>query len=301
MNKRQPIPVFMLSYERPLYLWSSLDSLYRGTRYPCHFILADNSSRDPHVREVLDGFDRRGMFHTLHHCDDNRPDRFAWLYETHRDLIGEYWAVCETDVAVAATSPCWLERMVAHMEANPKLGMLGSYVDTTDFISLETARQLEPGMAEEDLAPLIKLGSPERGIDAIEPAPVISPFNPPGRLVLIRTEPIETTGIDRDSQMHKAMLAAGWETGIATDVIHRHLSLLNLYDYAGYDMKMRDDYFNNPDRRQLGKGRGAARTESGAAVDGAVQQTGEGAGERAGERAGGSEACRGGTGEGNGA
>jgi GT2 family glycosyltransferase len=57
-----PIPVLITSYNRPLYLWACLDSLYRHTRHPHRFTIIDMASEDPLVDEVIAGFARRGMF-----------------------------------------------------------------------------------------------------------------------------------------------------------------------------------------------------------------------------------------------
>ncbi len=48
----QGIPfVFILSWERPIYTWVCLDSLYRETNSPAKFVIADNASRDPMVKQ----------------------------------------------------------------------------------------------------------------------------------------------------------------------------------------------------------------------------------------------------------
>lgn len=244
ISSRDPIAVFILSYERPLYLWACLDSLYKNTNYPCHFIIADNNSRDPLVRQVINGFERRGMFHAVHLCEENHPKRFEWMLNEHRDLLGEYWVSCESDLMVVPSTPCWLERFVDHMKSRPKLSMLGSYIDTSDFASMEQAKKLHPEATDEELAALIKLNSPERDIGKFEKAPVISPFNPPGRLLMMLTESLEKAPIQRDSLWHKTMLNLGYETGIATDVVHRHLSLMNIFDHPDYDMQLRDEFFD---------------------------------------------------------
>ncbi|MCB1232977.1 MAG: hypothetical protein KDN19_22220, partial [Verrucomicrobiae bacterium] len=36
--------VFVISWGRPIYLWSCLDSLYRLTKTPCRIVLIDNYS-----------------------------------------------------------------------------------------------------------------------------------------------------------------------------------------------------------------------------------------------------------------
>jgi hypothetical protein len=68
---------------------------------------------------------------------------------------------------------------------------------------------------------------------------------------MIRTETLKTVPTGRDSHWHREMQRGGFTTAIARDVCHRHLSLLNYYDYADYDQKQRDDFFNqhNPDKR----------------------------------------------------
>lgn len=246
MTIDEPIPIFIVTHERPLYLWASLDSLYRNTRHPHRVILADNNSRDPRVRRVVEGFQRRGMFHDVEFCDHNDPRRIWRMIQKHEHLIGEYLVYYESDVLVHTHEPCWLERLLRHMHANPSLGMLGSHIDSTDFVSPNTARLLCPDMSEADLAALAKLHSPERKLGPPVGHKVISPFNPPGRLLALRyevSEHMEKTRIPRDSHMHRELIRAGYKTGIATDVVHRHLSLLNIYDHVDYNMRDRDQYF----------------------------------------------------------
>lgn len=244
ISSPDPVAIFILSYERPLYLWACLDSLYRNTKYPCHFIIADNNSQDPLVKRVIVGFERRGMFHAVHFCEENLPKRFEWMLNEHRDLLGTYWVSCESDVMVMPSTPCWLERFTRHMKSRPKLSMLGSYIDTSDFASPEQAKNLYPEASEEELAALIKLHSPERDIDNVDKAPIITPFNPPGRLLMMLTETLDKAPIQRDSLWHQTLLSQGYETGIATDVLHRHLSLMNIFDHPSYDMKLRDEFFD---------------------------------------------------------
>jgi GT2 family glycosyltransferase len=240
----EPIPVFIVSYERPLYLWASLDSLYRTTTHPHRFILADNCSKDPLVRDVIGGFERRGMFYALHICDDNDPNRLLHLLNEHRDVLTEYFVHVESDVTVEKSTPCWLGRFVELMTENPRLGLLGSLIDTADFIDVDSARRLSPELSPDELDAVIKAKSPERNIDTSAEEAVISPFNPPGRLAMIRTDTLEKVPIARDGRYHRNMEEHGYETGIATGVVHRHLSLLNLFDYPDYDTEHRQRFFD---------------------------------------------------------
>ena len=91
---------------------------------------------------------------------------------------------------------------------------------------------------------LAKLGSPERDQQVPEEAGVriFSPHNPAGRFLLLRKQALAEVGAGEDWLLHQKLIAAGYRTGIAARVMHRHLSLLNLFDYADYDMRLRDTY-----------------------------------------------------------
>jgi hypothetical protein len=140
---------------------------------------------------------------------------------------------------------CWLEEMVRIFEADPKMAMLGSYCDITDFIPVEEARRLLPDYDEVRLRAIAKADSPERRL-SVEPPPeaIISPgFNPPGRLCLFRTRPLLETGFQTDANQHFSLLERGWHTGISTAVRHRHMSLLHVYDEPSYDSSGRAAWF----------------------------------------------------------
>lgn len=243
-----PITVLILSWNRPLYLWACLDGLYRLTRRPARFILVDNHSQDPMVRTVVEGFERRGMFHAVDWEVENAPDRVERMIDKHRSLLGEYFVFIESDVAVFETEPCWLGRMAAHMEADPALGMLGSYIDGRDFVDADHARRIAPHLDEAQRDGLIKAHSPERGLPFAPPPgePIVDPFNPPGRLMMLRTRLFDSIQFGPDAILYQRTKAAGYRAGIATDVRHRHLSLLNFYDYPDYDMRLRDGFFSRP-------------------------------------------------------
>lgn len=252
MSESEAVPVFILSYNRPLYLWACLDSLWRYTRHPCRFILADNNSPDAQTREVIEGFERRGMFHAVHYCTENSPGRVPWMLEQHQDLIGDFYCLIESDVSVFDTAPCWLERMMNHMRRHPTLGMLGSLVDKSDFVDYDAARKLEPVLPEADLVDLIKNRSPERNIAEHGPDDLITDFNnPPGRLLLMRTAAVAQAPYTSDYHWSQRMKAAGYITATAADVLHRHLSLQNFYDYRDYDTRHRNAYFRSM-REQTG-------------------------------------------------
>jgi hypothetical protein len=240
MSAAAPVYVFILSWNRPLYLWAGLDSLYRHTNHPHRFIFADNNSADPMVRAVVHGFERRGMFHAVHWFDENDPNRLALLIRQYRHELGETFGFVESDVIVEGE--CWLAAFTDIMARFPQMAMLGSLIDPSDFVPMETGRALEPEMPNPQLAALVKAESPERQVTGTETDQLIRPFNPPGRLLMLRTAALDGLTIERDAQLYAALKARGYDCAIATRIRHRHLSLLNIFDYHDYDVEARQRY-----------------------------------------------------------
>jgi hypothetical protein len=242
-----PITVFVHSYNRPLYLWASLDSLYRGTRHPHRFVFIDMDSDDPLVRRVVAGFERRGMFSEVVWSPRGDVDSFWELLWPRLGAVGPFFAYCQTDTLVEITDTCWLTTLAALMQANPRLAMLGSVIDKGDFVDLDAARNLEPLAENDQLHDMIKWFSPERTQDpSAAQGPVFAPHSPAGRLLMMRTAALATVGSGTDSDLHRKFIAVGYETGIATAVRHRHLSLLHVYDYPQYDYDRRAAYLRGP-------------------------------------------------------
>ena len=240
-----PITVLILSWNRPIYLWVTLDALYRYTRHPARFILIDNHSDDPGVRRVIRGFERRGMFERVEWADTNSPTRAFEAMHKYRHLFGSFFVYIESDVAVFPSYPCWLGQFVGLMERHPSLAMLGSYVDGRDFIDPRHAAAFAPDLDEGTRGSLIKHDSPERRLSMIPPKQeIIEPdFNPPGRFMALRTELLDAVTLDVDDALWRNVMNAGFSAGIATGVRHRHLSLLNFWDYSDYDVAARDRHY----------------------------------------------------------
>lgn len=245
--------VFIASYERPIYLWATLDSLYRHTRSPANFILIDSGSRDPMVHQVIDGFDRRGMFQEVIRHPENNDDWADPYFTAMRPRLGEVFYYLDADVIVLDSGRCWLEAMARVMDEKPRMAMLGSKIDKSDFVD-QPALERRLGRALTGIErKQIKFRSPERNLPDIGPSEVASPFNPPGRLLALRTDPIHdllgTVMRYNDGRMHEILLQHGWETGIYGGVVHRHLSLCNYFDYPEYSMPARDLYYSVSSRR----------------------------------------------------
>jgi hypothetical protein len=191
------------------------------------------------------------MFHSVEWSNANRPDQSFNMTRKYRDLFGEYFVYLEGDTVVFDTEPCWLSRLCGLMEADPNLALLGSHIDTRDFIDPELARSVDPHLDERQLDGLIKAHSPERALGVNSAEPIIEPFNPPGRLLMIRTAILEGISDFRDDLLYQHVKAAGLGAGIATGVRHRHLSLLNFFDYPVYDVVWRDKWFEDHKRSAL--------------------------------------------------
>lgn len=242
MTIQNPI-VFVLSWERPLYLWACLDSLYRNTPVPCRFVLIDNASTDPSVHQIISSFEARGLFHKVHRRTTNSPSALAEAVSAHDHELGGYFGYIEGDVLILPSVPSWLESFQALVGSRPDLAMLGSLVDGSDFIDPAWAARRFPELPPEQLDFLIKTKSPERKLQDSYAEPLIDPFNPPGRLLFLKTELVRQVGILRDRLMYEAAKRLGYGTGIATSVRHRHLSFQNLFDYPETDIGNRNAFF----------------------------------------------------------
>jgi len=239
--------VLILSYERPIYLWATLDSLYRTTRTDANFVLVDSGSKDPLVHKVIDGFGRRGMFSHVIRSAENNTDWAEPFFSTRREALREVFYYVDGDVVVEDSGQCWLQQFADVMARNPRLAMLGSMIDKSDFEDPGPIEQrIGRALTNEEMHQ-IKYFSPERTMAKIGPTEIARPFNPPGRLMALRTAPIyDVVGnimYHTDKKMHEILTANGWETGIFGGVVHRHLSLCNLFDYPDYSMAERDKYY----------------------------------------------------------
>jgi hypothetical protein len=235
--------VFILSWERPLYLWVCLDSLRRNTRTPCRFVLIDNASRDPQVGEVIRSVEARGFFHRVHRESENRPESLMRVIESHGHGSGGYIAYIESDVVVLPEGGCWLKQFMDAVAADPAYTLLGSRVDKSDFVDPAWAATHYPGLPAERLESLIKGKSPERQLQDSYAEAIIDPFNPPGRLLYVKRAFIEAHGFLQDRLLYQACKQAGHKAGILTRLRHRHLSFQNLFDYPDTDVAQRNAFF----------------------------------------------------------
>lgn len=254
------VKVFILSRNRPIYLWACLDALYRLTRHPARFVLIESASSDPGIEPVIAGFERRGMFERVVRLDENTPAAaFAAIAALIEPASDEIVAFVESDVVVEEPRPvaagddagreaagaCWLGRMLMRMREAPSLAMLGSRVDTVDFSPIADIERFTPLLSAEERRDLIAFPERELAEPGPDAAPVIDPHNPPGRLLLLRVAALGQTGVASDFDLYQGLRVAGFATGISTEVRHRHLSSLALYDYPQYDIRARNSYMRS--------------------------------------------------------
>jgi hypothetical protein len=249
----QALTVFVLSWGRPIYLWACLDALYRRTRSPARFVLLDNAHPDPLMGEVIAGFERRGLFAEVVRFTSNSLTNIADAYRERLEGVGPLHAYIESDCVVEPSVGCWLAEMRGIMERNPHLGVLGSLIDPGDFVSQDTALRLAGGDSNRATF-LAKLASLERAFiqddrwadpaaEYFLTAPPCPVGNPPGRLMMLRTDIMQQLGFQVDGPLARRVRELGLQPAVTPRVRHRHLSLLNIYDYADYDESSRNEFF----------------------------------------------------------
>jgi hypothetical protein len=229
---------FIISYNRPIFLWVTLDSLYRKTSKNIKFILIDNNSNDPLVKNVIEGFKRRNMFHKVYMMNTNSKENFLNVFNNHKNELGDYFFTIESDVEVITKD--WDKKMIKNFTSD-NYGILGSAVDKDDFINPDSLKEKSSTNNF-----LIKANSPERKYE-LNGNGIINVF-PPGRITIRKTEIIlsNINNIDKiynDSDFTKTSKSLGYKIGIIKEIKHRHLSLLNYYDYHNYDKNNRNKFF----------------------------------------------------------
>jgi hypothetical protein len=253
LSGEEPITIFLASRGRPIYLWQCLDALWRHTRTAARVVLLDNADPSPLVGEVIEGFQRRGLFAEVVRFPTNSWNNLRTAYRERLAGVGSVHVYLESDVVIQAGAGCWLATMSRILAAHPWIGMLGSLIEPGDFVSPPTALALTGGDGEA-AAFLAKLHSPERAF--LSPSPWTEPTrdfflteppfplsNPPGRLLLLRTDAMKEIEVLPDAQLAEAFRGRGMRPAVTPLVRHRHLSLLNIYDYQLYSGSERDAYF----------------------------------------------------------
>lgn len=250
---RRPCTIFVASWSRPIHLWVALDALWRSTRSPARVVLLDNHCDDPCKDRVIAGFERRGLFAEIVRFPDNRFDNIVGGYRDRLQECGPVHVFLEGDAAIVPHDRCWLETLSGILAAHPRIGMLGSLIDPADFV-MESQVATQAAPSTRDRRFLAKCDSPERAF-AEDPAwadpareffltqPPCPIPNPPGRLLMLDTAAMRDIGLRTDNHLAAAFRDRGMTPAVTARVRHRHLSLLNIFDYAEYSAENRDTFF----------------------------------------------------------
>jgi hypothetical protein len=253
---RKPVTIFIASWGRPVYLWMCLDALWRFSRSSSRVVLLDNAHPTHAVGHVIAAFEARGLFAEVVRFPTNSFQNITSAYHERLQDVGPFHVFMESDAMICEKPGCWLGEMLRIMEANPTIGMLGSLIDPRDFVASDVALVRAGGdqAAAEFLA---KLQSPERAFidvplwadtarDFFPTEPPCPIGNPPGRLLMLRTDVMREIGLQPDAALADAFRRRGMQPAVTPLVRHRHLSLLNIFDYNDYSRVARDAFFSPP-------------------------------------------------------
>lgn len=124
------IPIYLLTYKRPEYLFCTLDNLTKNTVYP-HKVFVGTQDRSEETKRILNIF------------KENRKSIDDWCYQRDKDfrknrdrLIGkfniknDYFVITDDDILF---EKWWLAKMVALMEKYADFGMIGCELDEVDM------------------------------------------------------------------------------------------------------------------------------------------------------------------------
>lgn len=165
------------------------------------------------------------------------------MINKHWDEIDEIFVFVEGDIEILGGKECWLGLFVKYFQNDPNLGLIGSRVHKRDFVSIERAKELYPSQSQEHLSRIIKENAPMRRYKQTDKE-LIDPHNPPLRLLAIRKSVYQQIKFGRDVEIYARVKKLGYKCAIATKVVHRHLSLLNIYDYPDISPDKRDNFFD---------------------------------------------------------
>jgi hypothetical protein len=215
-----------------------LDSIFRKTDAECKVVLIDNASPDPMVKEIIKGFKRRSLFHEVHCMEDNKRANVIDTMKKYESELGDCFFRIESDVEILTDK--WMDIMLEYFTED--YAFMGSAIDRSDFINPSTIKDTKENRF------LTKWTSGERK-RKIEGEGVLDMI-PAGRLTLNRTELLfpalaNNKEMYNDTTFGKFIRKKGYKAGIVKEVRHRHLSLLNYYDYSDYAFDNRMGFFQS--------------------------------------------------------
>ncbi len=231
-----PYKLVMTVHGRPIYTYMTLDALHQNTRTPYHLTVVHHRPAASENDAILSAFQRRGVIHRIVELTDPVFDWTACINAIKASLApsDKYLFYIEDDVVIEPGDQCWLAAMAQAFDEDPKLASVGSAIDKRDFIDpVALAAELGRDLTNEELN-VIKAASPERNQEIDPGQKFFKGHTVAGRLMGIRLEAITQDTPLMDARFDRALRDRGWTTGTLTSVRHRHLSLLNYYDYPEY-------------------------------------------------------------------
>lgn len=245
-----PYKIVMTVHGRPIYTYMTLDALARTTHSPYRLTIVHHRTGPTLNDEIIQSFINRGV---IHNVVEQTAKEFDWsaFAQTMCDSVereDEFVFRLDDDVVIEPSETCWIGSMVAAMRADPKLAMVGSAIDKRDFI--------DPGALAVDLGraltaeerQMIKSDSPERKQKFAPNQGLFTGHNVAGRFLGLRIAALAGGVPILDSLLDKALKERGWKTGTLAAIRHRHLSLVNYYDYRGHH-KLRNEHFHRTRKR----------------------------------------------------
>jgi len=186
--------------------------------------------------------------------DFNSRDNFGVIFKKHYSSIGDYFFFIESDVQILTDN--WMSLMIQYYESD-NFGFLGSAVDQSDYINANSICDIyKKTILDKEMTFLAKLDDGERdrdfsgkGIYKDEKGKNTGKNHiPPARLSLWKTDLFyrhidNMNYIYSDCRFGKYVMNEGYKVGIIKELKHRHLSLMNYYDYTDYTLENRYNYF----------------------------------------------------------
>lgn len=133
---KEKIDIIVVTYNRLNLLKKTIKAINVRTRYPHRIIVIDNNSYDG-TKEWLTDLLQDGLVDEVIFLSENLGLGKSYQ-EGLKRVKSDYFVVCTDDVIPPKTIPCWLEREVITIKANPEYAgicMRGARI--TRFTSLD--------------------------------------------------------------------------------------------------------------------------------------------------------------------
>lgn len=112
MEKKEPIDIILVTFERLHLLKKTVEKINKRTLYPFNLIVVDNGSKDNNeTHDYLNRIEKLGYVHKRLSLDKNLGLPMA-LNEGLKYVKSEYFITTQDDLIPPDLRPCWLERLL---------------------------------------------------------------------------------------------------------------------------------------------------------------------------------------------